>query len=154
MSGTRLVEVRANVLKHNDVLARSLRERFHRSSVYVVSLVSSPGAGKTAFAMQAVTDALRLTPTLRVLVANVEMPPAVLLDLARKGVSREQAYQWVQRNAMRSFQDGRDFKGLLLEDPDVVVVLAPAEIEEAFNLDQQLRHVDEVFRRVFQEVSV
>jgi hydrogenase nickel incorporation protein HypB len=47
MSGTRLVEVRANVLKHNDVLARSLRERFHRSGVYVVSLVSSPGAGKT-----------------------------------------------------------------------------------------------------------
>jgi hydrogenase nickel incorporation protein HypB len=47
MSGPRLVEVRANVLKHNDVLARSLRERFHRSGVYVVSLVSSPGAGKT-----------------------------------------------------------------------------------------------------------
>ena len=47
MSGPRLVEVRANVLKRNDMLARSLRERFHQSGVFVISLVSSPGAGKT-----------------------------------------------------------------------------------------------------------
>ena len=45
----RLVEVRAKVLKQNDVLARELREQFRRSGVYVVSLVSSPGSGKTAF---------------------------------------------------------------------------------------------------------
>src|SRR3954454_20754846 len=44
---TRLVQVRQNVLKHNDVLARALRERFHAAGVFVVSLVSSPGAGKT-----------------------------------------------------------------------------------------------------------
>jgi hydrogenase nickel incorporation protein HypB len=43
----RLVEVRANVLKHNDILARSLREQFHEAGVYVVSFVSSPGSGKT-----------------------------------------------------------------------------------------------------------
>jgi adenylosuccinate lyase len=78
----------------------------------------------------------------------------VLLDLARKGVSREQAYEWVQRNAMRSFAEGRDFKALLLEDSDVVAVLPPAEIEQAFDLDRQLRHVDEIFRRVFQEAAV
>jgi len=46
---TRLVEVRQNVLKHNDVVARELRQRFHDAGVYVVSLVSSPGSGKTAF---------------------------------------------------------------------------------------------------------
>lgn len=46
---TRLVEVRKNVLKKNDVTARALRERFHQASVFVVSLVSSPGSGKTAF---------------------------------------------------------------------------------------------------------
>ena len=40
----------------------------------------------------------------------------VLLELARKGVSREQAYEWVQRNAMRSFAEQRDFKALLLAD--------------------------------------
>lgn len=45
----RLVEVRRNVLKHNDVLARELRERFHAAGIVTVSLVSSPGAGKTAF---------------------------------------------------------------------------------------------------------
>ena len=43
----------------------------------------------------------------------------VLLELARRGVSREQAYEWVQRNAMRSFHEQRDFKTLLLADPDV-----------------------------------
>jgi hydrogenase nickel incorporation protein HypB len=45
----RLVEVRQHVLKQNDVVARTLRERFHSAGVFVVSLVSSPGAGKTAF---------------------------------------------------------------------------------------------------------
>jgi hydrogenase nickel incorporation protein HypB len=45
----RLVEVRQNVMKHNDVLARSLRQRFQAQGVYVVSIVSSPGSGKTAF---------------------------------------------------------------------------------------------------------
>ena len=49
MSEPRLIEVRKNVLKNNDVLARSLRERFHEAGVFVVSLVSSPGAGKTEF---------------------------------------------------------------------------------------------------------
>src|SRR5687768_10035490 len=58
----------------------------------------------------------------------------VLLELARRGVSREQAYEWVQRNAMRSFHEHRQFKTLLLADPDVTRVLAPAEIERAFAL--------------------
>ena len=49
MTQTRLVEVRQNVLKHNDVLARQLRERFEAANVFVISLVSSPGSGKTAF---------------------------------------------------------------------------------------------------------
>lgn len=48
-SGPRLLEVRRNVLKQNDVVARALRQRFHDSGVFVVSLVSSPGSGKTAF---------------------------------------------------------------------------------------------------------
>lgn len=46
---TRLVEVRQQILKHNDVVARALRTRFHEASVFVVSLVSSPGSGKTTF---------------------------------------------------------------------------------------------------------
>src|SRR6202040_4241867 len=51
----RLVEVRKNVLKQNDVIARALRERFHRAGVFVVSLVSSPGSGKTAFLERVLT---------------------------------------------------------------------------------------------------
>jgi len=78
----------------------------------------------------------------------------VLLELARRGVSREQAYDWVQRNAMRAFHEGRDFKALLLADADVMRVLPPADLERAFDLDGQLKHVDHIFDRVFQEVAV
>ncbi|MEO8217473.1 MAG: hydrogenase nickel incorporation protein HypB [Acidobacteriota bacterium] len=56
MSEPRLVEVRRNVLKKNDVLARELRERMQDAGVFVVSLVSSPGAGKTAFLERTLTD--------------------------------------------------------------------------------------------------
>ncbi|MCU1383768.1 MAG: purB [Acidobacteria bacterium] len=76
----------------------------------------------------------------------------VLLELAKKGVSREQAYEWVQRNAMRSFAEQLDFKTLLLADPDVTRHLPPAEIERAFDLDEQLKHVDAIFDRVFHTV--
>jgi adenylosuccinate lyase len=76
----------------------------------------------------------------------------VLLELAKKGVSREQAYEWVQRSAMRSFDEHRDFKALLLSDPEVTRVLSPSEIERAFDLDEQLRHVDHIFDRVFHPV--
>jgi adenylosuccinate lyase len=78
----------------------------------------------------------------------------VLLELARHGVSREQAYEWVQRNAMQAFHEHRQFKSLLLADPDVTRALPPAEIERAFDLNEQLRHVEHLFERVFQEVSV
>src|SRR5213082_1840179 len=79
---------------------------------------------------------------------------SVLLELARRGVSREQAYEWVQRNAMRAFHEKRLFKSLLLADPDVTRVLSPADIERAFDLDEQLKNVDHIFARVFQEVTV
>jgi len=78
----------------------------------------------------------------------------VLLELARRGTSREQAYEWVQRNAMRSFAEQRDFKSLLLADPDITAVLPPVDIERAFDLGEQLRHVADIFQRVFQEVEV
>src|SRR5215472_9275213 len=75
---------------------------------------------------------------------------SVLLELAKKGISREQAYEWVQRNAMRSFAERRSFKDLLAADPDVSYVLTPVEIDRAFDLDEQLKHVDHIFERVFQ----
>jgi adenylosuccinate lyase len=78
----------------------------------------------------------------------------VLLELARRGISREQAYEWVQRNAMRSFHEQRDFKTLLLEDPDLLTVLTPAEIDKAFDLQDQMRNIDVIFARVFGPVTV
>ena len=74
---------------------------------------------------------------------------SVLLELAKKGISREQAYEWVQRNAMRSFDEQTDFKQLLLTDVDVTRALQPEELERAFDLHEQFRHVDQVFARVF-----
>jgi adenylosuccinate lyase len=74
---------------------------------------------------------------------------SVLLELARRGISREQAYEWVQRSAMRAFHGGTDFKALLLADREVTAILPPAEIEKAFDLTDQLRHVDDIFARVF-----
>jgi adenylosuccinate lyase len=73
----------------------------------------------------------------------------VLLELARRGVSREQAYEWVQRNAMRSFHEQRDFKALLEADTDVTGMLPRPVLDEAFDLDAQLRNVDAIFERVF-----
>ena len=78
----------------------------------------------------------------------------VLLELARRGVSRERAYEWVQRNAMRAVEERRDFKALLLSDRDVTAVLPAADIERAFDLEEQLRHVNHIFERVFQESAV
>ncbi|MBI4477837.1 MAG: adenylosuccinate lyase [Acidobacteria bacterium] len=78
----------------------------------------------------------------------------VLLELAAKGLSRERAYEIVQRNAMRSFEERLEFKDLLLQDPHLRGVLSADEIERAFDLKLQLRNVDRVFDRVFQGVPV
>jgi adenylosuccinate lyase len=77
----------------------------------------------------------------------------VLLELARRGISREQAYEWVQRNAMRSFHEQKDFKSLLLADSDLMKVLTAAEVEKAFDLNDQMRNVDAIFDRVFATVA-
>ena len=72
----------------------------------------------------------------------------VLLTLAKAGASREAAYHMVQRNAMRAWEEGEEFKTLLLNDPDVRAVLSEGAIESCFDLGYHLRHVDEIFRRV------
>ena len=76
----------------------------------------------------------------------------VLLELAKRGISREQAYEWVQRNAMRSFHEQKDFKELLLADRDLMNVLTSAEVDKAFDLNDQMRNVDAIFDRVFTPV--
>jgi adenylosuccinate lyase len=75
----------------------------------------------------------------------------VLLALVGKGVSREEAYRLVQRNAMRVWEEGLDYKALLRADPEVTAHLAAPEIDEAFDIGYHLKHVDTLFRRVFGE---
>jgi adenylosuccinate lyase len=77
----------------------------------------------------------------------------LLLALTQSGVSREQAYEWVQRNAMRVWDEGGDFQTLISADADIQKHLSLDEIKSAFSLDTYLRNVDRVFARVFSGVS-
>jgi len=73
----------------------------------------------------------------------------VLLALTQKGVSREDSYRLVQRNAMKVWEQGADFMAELKADPEVRAALSEAEIEEKFDLGYHTKHVDTIFRRVF-----
>ena len=75
----------------------------------------------------------------------------VLLALTQAGVSREDAYRLVQRNAMKVWEEGKDFREELLADPEVTAALSPAQIEEKFDLGYHTKHVDTIFARVFAE---
>ena len=77
----------------------------------------------------------------------------VLLELAQRGVSREQAYAWVQRAAMRSHDERLDFKVLLAGDPEVTAVLPRADLDAAFDLERQLRHAGPIVDRVLAGVE-
>jgi len=73
----------------------------------------------------------------------------IMLELMRKGLSREDAYGLVQRNAMRVWQEGGNFKEIILKDPDITNILTPQLIEDAFDVRHHLNHVGTIFRRVF-----
>jgi adenylosuccinate lyase len=75
----------------------------------------------------------------------------LLLALTQKGVSREQAYNLVQRNAMKVWDGNEDFRALLGKDADIGKHLSSADIDVVFNYDTYLRNVDKVFDRVFAE---
>jgi adenylosuccinate lyase len=75
----------------------------------------------------------------------------VLLELTQKGMSREDAYKAVQRNAMDSWLNRKNYRALLEADPEVAKHLSAADIAALFDLKQHTRHVDTIFRRVFGE---
>ncbi|MBQ0752072.1 MAG: adenylosuccinate lyase [Roseovarius sp.] len=79
------------------------------------------------------------------------MSQRVLLALTQAGVSREDAYRLVQRNALKVWETGCDFKTELLNDAEVTAALSPAEIAEKFDLGYHTKHVDTIFARVFGE---
>jgi len=74
----------------------------------------------------------------------------LLLALTQKGVSREDAYVWAQRNAMRVWDEGGEFRQLVLKDGDINSKLSAEEIERVFDVRHYLRNVDKVFARVFE----
>ena len=77
------------------------------------------------------------------------MSQRVLLALTQAGVNREDAYHLVQRNAMKVWDQGKDFKTELLADSDVLAALSAEEIHEKFDLSYHTKHVDTIFARVF-----
>jgi adenylosuccinate lyase len=93
------------------------------------------------------------------MLANLQMTKGVifsqmvLLKLIEKGISREGAYAIVQRNAMRSWQEGIGFRELLLKDQEVSSHLSPDELAAVFNVENFLGHVGFIFERVFGAIS-
>jgi len=77
------------------------------------------------------------------------MSQRVLLALTQAGVSREDSYRLVQRNAMKVWEKGADFKTELLADAEVTAALTPTEIEAKFDLGYHTKHVETIFARVF-----
>lgn len=73
----------------------------------------------------------------------------VLLALTQAGVSREDAYRLVQRNAMKTWNEGKDFLAELKADSDVTAKLSPTDLDAMFDIAYHLKHVDTIFNRVF-----
>lgn len=74
---------------------------------------------------------------------------SILIKLVDKGLTRERSYTLTQRNAMKAWESGSNFKDALFSDPEVMEILSKEEIESAFDLNHSLRWVDETFHRVF-----
>jgi adenylosuccinate lyase len=76
---------------------------------------------------------------------------SVLLALVRKGITREVAYRLVQKNAMQSWTEGKDFLTSLKKDKDIRKLLSAGEIDKAFQLKTQFKNIDRIFKRVFKK---
>jgi adenylosuccinate lyase len=74
----------------------------------------------------------------------------LLLDLVEHGVSREDAYRMVQYHAMRAWKEDLNFRELVLKDKEITRRVPRRQIEHAFDLKRQLRNIDEIFARVFE----
>jgi adenylosuccinate lyase len=71
----------------------------------------------------------------------------IMLTVVSKGVLREDAYKWVQRNAMKRWMEGQDFRTSVENDPDITKYLTKEEIDDCFDYKYFLRHVDMIFER-------
>ena len=98
-------------------------------------------------------EALRVYPAQMMknldLLGGVVHSQRLLLELAKHGMDRQAAYVVVQRNAMRFYEDGTDFKTALLADDELGKKMTREQIEACFSPGYHLRHVDQIFQRVF-----
>jgi hydrogenase nickel incorporation protein HypB len=136
----RLVEVRQNVLKQNDLLARELRGRFHQAGVYVVSLVSSPGTGKTAL-LEKILSLLRPTHAVAALVGDLATENDAA-RLARSGAPVRQIVTGtvchLDATMVRNALDGWNLEGLeMLFIENVGNLVCPS----SYDLGEDLRLV-------------
>jgi adenylosuccinate lyase len=74
----------------------------------------------------------------------------LLLDLSAAGMLREKAYEIVQNHAMACWESGQNFRAAVEKDPEIRSHLSPEQIAESFSIERQLRHVDAIYRRVFE----
>jgi adenylosuccinate lyase len=75
----------------------------------------------------------------------------LLLDLVENGVSREHAYRTVQRHAMHAWKQGLNLRSLVLKDKSITSKVPRKQLDRAFDLKRQLRNIDKIFQRVFEE---
>ncbi len=148
LRGNALVGLESNALWHERDISHSSAERvvLPDSSIaldYMLSKTTSLIDGLLVYT-ERMLENLNAT---RGLVFSGQL----LLALTQAGATREAAYEWVQRNAMKTWTEGGDFRARVLEDADITARLRREQIEGAFSIDYYLRNVDAVFARVFRE---
>ncbi len=146
LRGNAVVGFESNALWHERDISHSSAERvvLPDSSValdYMLAKVASLLDGLVVYP-QRMWENLQAT---RGLVFSGQL----LLALTQAGATREAAYEWVQRNAMKTWTEGGDFRARVLEDADILAHLSRAEVENSFSIEHYLRNVDAIFARVF-----
>ncbi|MCF8719684.1 adenylosuccinate lyase [Nitrospina gracilis] len=151
----------ARVVRANAMAAMENMPLWHERDISHSSVERIIGPDSTILVHYMLNKMIRLIEQLVVypdnMMRNLELTKGlvfsehVLLALTRKGVTRDEAYRMVQRNAMQVWEQGGDFVSLLKQDKDIKEKLSAEEIDQAFDLKKHLRNVDRIFERVFNE---
>src|SRR5437660_3556184 len=146
--------VRANsIVGLENVALWHERDISHSSAERVVLPDSSIAADYMLHKMASLIDGLVVYPERMLENLNATRGSVfsgqLLLALTQAGVAREQAYEWVQRNALKAWDEGQDLKSLISADKEITGHLNQEQIDRVFSLDTYLRNVDAIFQRVF-----
>ena len=129
------------------------RDISHSSAERVVLPDASIATDYMLFKMASLVDGLVVYPERMLENLNATrgliFSGQLLLALTQAGVARETAYEWVQRNAMKVWDEGKDFHSLVSADKDIAAQLSKAQIDAVFSLNTYLRNIDQIFGRVF-----